>query len=55
VVALGARAVHIPYHITWNHEHMPDDSLPSSGWYRLGGIGELVGLLESIDQRRIDG
>src|SRR6267378_3592402 len=54
VVALGARAVHIPYHITWDHERMPDDSLPSSGWYRLGGIGELVGLLESIDQRRID-
>jgi putative hydrolase of the HAD superfamily len=54
VVALGARAVHIPYHITWDHEHMPDDSLPSSGWFRLTGIGELVGLLASIDKRRID-
>jgi putative hydrolase of the HAD superfamily len=50
VVALGGRAVHIPYHITWDHEHMSDDSLPASGWYRLGGIGELAGLLESIDQ-----
>ena len=50
VVALGGRAVHIPYHITWDHEHLPDDSLPSSGWYRLGGIGELASLLESIDQ-----
>jgi putative hydrolase of the HAD superfamily len=49
VVALGARAVHIPYHMTWDHEHMPDDSLPSSGWYRLGGIGELAALLGSID------
>jgi len=54
VVALGARAVHIPYHITWDHEHVPEDSLPSSGWYRLGGIGELGGLLASIDQRRND-
>ncbi len=50
VVALGARAVHIPYHVTWSHEHVPDDSLPPSGWYRLGGIGELSALLESIDQ-----
>ena len=50
VVALGARAVHIPYRVTWNHEHLPDDALPPSGWYRLGGIGELVALLDSIDQ-----
>jgi putative hydrolase of the HAD superfamily len=50
VVALGARAVHIPYHVTWNHEHLPDDALPASGWYRLGRIGELGALLESIDQ-----
>jgi putative hydrolase of the HAD superfamily len=50
VVALGARAVHIPYHVIWSHEHLPDDALPASGWYRLGGIGELGALLESIDQ-----
>jgi putative hydrolase of the HAD superfamily len=50
VVALGARAVHIPYQVTWNHEHLPDDALPPSGWYRLGGIGELGALLEAIDQ-----
>jgi putative hydrolase of the HAD superfamily len=49
VIALGARAVHIPYHVTWNHEHMPDESLPRSGWHRLGGIGELAPLLASID------
>ena len=50
VVALGARAVHIPYHVTWNHEQVPEESLPRTGWYRLGGIGELGALLESIDQ-----
>jgi putative hydrolase of the HAD superfamily len=50
VVELGARAVHIPYHVTWNHEHLPDEALPPTGWYRLGGIGELGVLLESIDQ-----
>jgi putative hydrolase of the HAD superfamily len=50
VVALGARAVHIPYHVTWNHEHVPEESLPATGWYRLDHIGELSALLESIDQ-----
>jgi putative hydrolase of the HAD superfamily len=50
VVALGARAVHIPYHVTWNHEQVPEESLPQTGWYRLGGIGGLGALLESIDQ-----
>jgi len=50
VVELGARAVHIPYDVTWNHEHMPDDALPATGWYRLGGIGELGALLDSMDQ-----
>jgi putative hydrolase of the HAD superfamily len=50
VLALGARAVHIPYHVTWNHEHMPEESLPATGWYRLDRIGELRALLESIDE-----
>jgi putative hydrolase of the HAD superfamily len=49
VVALGARAVHIPYHVTWSHEHVPEDSLPSAGWYRLADIRELGGLLSAID------
>ena len=50
VVALGARAVHIPYHVTWNHEHVPEEALPATGWYRLEAIRELSALLESIDQ-----
>jgi putative hydrolase of the HAD superfamily len=50
VVALGARAVHIPYHVTWTHEELPDESLPATGWYRLESIRELGALLGSIDQ-----
>jgi putative hydrolase of the HAD superfamily len=50
VVALGALAVHIPYHVTWHHEHVPEDSLPREGWHRLSSIGELGALLQSIDQ-----
>jgi putative hydrolase of the HAD superfamily len=48
VVALGARAVHIPYHVTWHHEHVPDDALPPEGWHRLDNIAELGDLLEVL-------
>ncbi|MEA2644487.1 MAG: putative hydrolase of the superfamily [Chloroflexota bacterium] len=49
VVALGARAVYIQYDVTWSHEQVPEDSLPSAGWYRLANIHELGGLLSAID------
>jgi len=50
VVALGARAVHIPYHVTWAHEHVAPESLPAEGWFPLDSVSELGHLLESIDQ-----
>jgi putative hydrolase of the HAD superfamily len=50
VVALGARAVHVPYHVTWHHEHVPEDSLPREGWHRLDTIAGLSRLLGSIDR-----
>jgi putative hydrolase of the HAD superfamily len=50
VVALGARAVHIPYPVTWAHEHLPQESLPAEGWYPLESVSKLGSLLESIDQ-----
>jgi putative hydrolase of the HAD superfamily len=53
VVALGARAVHIPYHVTWAHEHVPEESLPSEGWYRLDSLAGLAGLLDSIGAREL--
>src|SRR4029077_14242667 len=49
VVALGARAVHIPYHLTWHHEHVPEDSLPRDGWQRREKITERSALLGWID------
>ena len=48
VVALGGRAVHIPYHVTWQHEHVPDDELPKRGWFRLESISELPQLLTRV-------
>ena len=48
VLELGARAVHIPYHVTWHHEEVAEESLPSSGWHRLERIGELSRLLSEL-------
>jgi putative hydrolase of the HAD superfamily len=48
VIALGARGVHIPYPLTWHHEQVPEDSMPKEGWHRLGNIGELGALLDSL-------
>src|ERR1700682_6635585 len=44
VLEMGAQAVHIPYEVTWDHEHVPEDSLPKDGWRRLAKISELSGL-----------
>jgi len=48
VLELGARAVHIPYHLTWHHEHVPEESLPREGWYRIDSISELSRVLEKL-------
>jgi putative hydrolase of the HAD superfamily len=48
VLELGARAVHIPYQVTWHHEHVPDESLPRDGWYRIDNITELSRLLDTL-------
>jgi putative hydrolase of the HAD superfamily len=49
VVGLGGRAVHIPYQVTWEHEHVPDDELPKQGWRRISAIGELPALLQELE------
>jgi len=48
VLELGARAVHVPYQVTWHHEHVPDESLPRDGWYRIDNITELSRLLDTL-------
>ena len=48
VVALGSRAVHIPYEVTWQHEHVPEDELPKHGWRRIEKIAELPAILDEL-------
>ncbi len=48
VVSLGGHAVHIPYEVTWQHEHVPEDEMPKEGWRRIASIAELPAILEEI-------
>jgi putative hydrolase of the HAD superfamily len=48
VVALGGHAVHIPYEVTWQHEHVPEDQLPVQGWTRIASINELAAALDGL-------
>jgi putative hydrolase of the HAD superfamily len=54
VAELGATAVHIPYHLTWRHEHVDDQELPARGWHRLDSIRELAGLVERLGREPLD-
>jgi putative hydrolase of the HAD superfamily len=48
VVALGARAVHIPYPITWVHEAVPVKGGEASGYVELEHIGLLPDLIGGL-------
>ena len=48
VLEVGGRAAHIPYSVTWAHETVPEDQLPTDGWWRLDSIRDLPVLLEEL-------
>ena len=48
VVAIGARAVHVPYDIEWEHEAVAEHELPASGWWRIDSVKALPDLLDSL-------
>jgi putative hydrolase of the HAD superfamily len=47
VVRIGARAVHVPYHVTWALEVVDDADVPASGWWRIDHLDELPALFSS--------
>jgi len=49
VVELGGHAIHIPYAVTWHHEHVPEESLPRVGWDRIEAIAEVQTVLERME------
>ena len=48
LLAIGARAVHIPYEVTWALETATEDPPPSDRWFRLDTIKELPALIEEL-------
>lgn len=54
VVALGAAAVHIPYHVTWALEEASDPPAhdTSTEWHQLDEIAALPALLEQLREAR---
>jgi len=50
VIALGGCAVHIPYHITWAHEHIDLTDEQRQHFYKLDHLGQLPDLIESLSQ-----
>lgn len=49
VVAMGGRAVHVPYTIDWAHEVVAEADLPADGWWRLPSLATLPALLTELE------
>lgn len=45
VIAIGGRAVYIPYHTTWQHEEVDEEALSEAEYVELDDIGQLPALL----------
>ena len=49
IVALGARAIYIPYEITWQHEVADPRGAAHDGWWELASITELPVKLAELE------
>jgi putative hydrolase of the HAD superfamily len=45
VLALGARAIHVPYHTTWVHEEVPAEQLVGLTFPSVGALPEVLAYL----------
>jgi putative hydrolase of the HAD superfamily len=45
IIAIGGKAVHIPYHTTWEHEHA-DNKNAVGKYYEISDLKELLKILE---------
>jgi len=48
VLAIGGRAVHVPYHITWAHEHVEEIDLPDEAFATIDDLWELPQVVASL-------
>ncbi len=49
VLALGARAVYIPYHLTWLHEKVGDLQAGHDRFYQVEHLGQVPALIERLE------
>lgn len=49
VVEIGGQAVHIPYHITWQHETVTDQSAQQGDYFELNQIAALPAVVARIN------
>jgi putative hydrolase of the HAD superfamily len=50
VVELGARAVHVPYHVTWALEEADASTLPADRWARIDDLSVLDAVLDRFSR-----
>jgi len=48
VLQLGGAGVHIPYHLTWEHEHAEELSGDQPRFRRIASLGELPGVVSGL-------
>ena len=48
VLALGGAGVHVPYHLTWQHEHIEASPTDQPRFRRIGRLAELPAILPSL-------
>ena len=49
VLEIGGQAVHVPYAITWAHEHVEVPPDQQGGYHELEHIGQLLALVEHLE------
>jgi putative hydrolase of the HAD superfamily len=50
VIALGGAAAHVPYHLTWAHEHVEELPHGNARLFRLNSLLELPAIVESLSR-----
>lgn len=46
VIRLGGYAIHIPFHVTWQHEEVLEHEMPDAHYMTLNSLPEILPLLE---------
>jgi putative hydrolase of the HAD superfamily len=45
VIRLGGYAIHVPFHVTWQHEELLPDEIPEAHFITIENISEIISIL----------